>query len=81
MTLINRFVPQFKATTLFSQAIDDAISAPVGTAKKENRTTIKAMIQKGRRKKKQDEKKKKDFILVLCAFGVALRFCSRNKVH
>lgn len=56
MTLIS-FVPQFKATMLFSHAIADAISAPIGTAKKENRT-IKAMIQKGQRKDKKDDEKK-----------------------
>ena len=42
---------------LFSHAIADAISAPIGTAKKENRT-IKAMIQKGQRKDKKDDEKK-----------------------
>ena len=42
---------------LFSHAIADAISAPIGTAKKENRT-IKVMIQKGQRKDKKDDEKK-----------------------
>jgi hypothetical protein len=54
----------------------------IGTAKKENNRTIKAMnMQKGRRKEKQDDEKKvRDFILVLfCALGVRWRFCSEQR--